>query len=221
MKDFENILLEGAKAVGCPLEQRQRLLFRRYHEELIFWNRKISLVSRATPPDLLVKHIIDSLAVVPLIEKAALTLLDIGAGAGFPGLPIKIAMDRLQVVLVDGSRKKVSFLKHIIRTLCLVNVSAYNERIETFGNGMFDVVISRASFKLHRFLEIGVPFAAPGGTLIAMKGPHGDSELEACRPIAERLGFPLSTCHHITLPFEGERRTILLFKKNISSPSSR
>ncbi|MBN2255390.1 MAG: 16S rRNA (guanine(527)-N(7))-methyltransferase RsmG [Deltaproteobacteria bacterium] len=212
-KGVDNILMEGSRAVGCPLGERECVLFRLYHDELIFWNRKLSLVSRSAPRDLIVKHFIDSLAVVPFIEKTALNLLDIGSGAGFPGLPIKIAMDALQVTLVDGSRKKVSFLKHLIRKLHLSNVSVFNERIETFGNRPFDVVISRASFKLPRFLELGGPFVAPEGTLIAMKGPNAEEELAACRPVAARLGISPPERHDITLPFTGDSRSILLFRK--------
>ncbi len=218
MNDFEDILFRGSKALHFTLGEREYSRFRLYHDELIFWNRKMSLVSVKTPLDLPVKHFIDSLAVLPFIDKKARALLDIGSGAGFPGLPIKIAMTSLSVTLVDASRKKTSFLKHIIRKLCLDDVSVINGRIDTLAEQeqyreSFDIVISRASFKLPRFLELSTPFVTRGGTLIAMKGPNIKEEQDAADSIAKQLGVSVTECHSVTLPLTGDKRSVLLFRK--------
>lgn len=203
------------------LGKRECSLFRLYHDEIIFWNKKMSLVSVKTPQDLPVKHFIDSLAVMPFIDKTADSLLDIGSGAGFPGIPIKIAMNNLSITLVDASRKKTSFLKHVIRKLSLNDASVVNGRIETLADhenyrGAFDIVISRASFKLPRFLEIAASFVNSTGTLVAMKGPNLKEEKDASESIAEKLGIYLFESHSVTLPLTGNKRYILLFRKKTS-----
>ena len=221
MNDFEDILYTASKSLPITLGEREYSRLRLYHDELIFWNRKISLVSAKTPLELAVKHFIDSLVIVPFIPENAQTLLDIGSGAGFPGLPIKIARNSLSVTLVDSSRKKTSFLKHITRKLSLDNVSVVNDRIDKLSEHekyrcSFDIVISRASFKLNRFLELGAPFVSNGGTLISMKGPNIKEELDASQPIIDQLDLYLSERHSATLPMTGDRRSILLFKKHPS-----
>ena len=219
MNDFEDILYRSSKALHLSLGERECSMLRLYHDELLFWNRKMSLVSVKTPLDLPMKHFVDSLAVVPFINNEDVgTLLDIGSGAGFPSLPIKIAINSLSVTLVDASRKKTSFLKHIIRKLCLDDVSVINGRIETLAEheeyrGSFDMVISRASFKLPLFLELGIPFVSNGGTLIAMKGPNIKEEMVSSEAIAKQLGLYLFECHPVTLPLTGDRRSVICFKK--------
>ena len=126
--DLTNILLEAAGELGITLAERELSLFRLYHEELITWNRIVSLVALKSPLDIPIKHFIDSLTALPLLPREGKRLLDIGTGAGFPGLPLKIIRPDLDLHLLEASRKKVSFLKELTRKLGLPGVTIIHER---------------------------------------------------------------------------------------------
>jgi len=215
---LQRILSEASSAIGVRLGERELVLFQEYHRELLLWNTKINLVSVKSDVDIPIKHFIDSLTPLQFIENKKSALLDIGTGAGFPGIPLKIAENRLRVTLVDSSRKKTSFLKNIIRKLQLDHITIINRRFdllmqdETYRD-TFDVIISRASFKLPQFLEIGGAFISPGGILIAMKGANISEELKQAEEIAQRIGWKHAGCHEIRLPVIGDFRKIIIYKK--------
>ena len=218
MEKFGDILTEASEKINIPLSKGEKALFNKYYEDLIFWNKSISLVSVKSPLDIPVKHFIDSLTVLNFIQKKSSRLLDLGSGAGFPGIPLKIALKPLKLTLVESSRKKASFLKNLTRKLDLDNVTIVNERIESimgenYHRGSYDIVISRATFKLPELIEKGEPFLSFGGTLIAMKGKNTDIELRESSDLALKKGLALPECHDIELPITGHKRKILLFKK--------
>ncbi|MBW2637314.1 MAG: 16S rRNA (guanine(527)-N(7))-methyltransferase RsmG [Deltaproteobacteria bacterium] len=218
MDRFEDILTEASEKINLPLGDGEKALFTQYCEELIFWNKSISLVSVKSPLDIPVKHFIDSLTVLQFIEKKSSRLLDLGSGAGFPGIPLKIVLKPLKLTLVESSRKKASFLKNVARKLDLDDVTIINERVESLlegkdHRGSYDIVISRATFKLPELIERGAPFLSSGGTLIAMKGKNTAIEIEEATGLALKNGLALPECHDIELPMTGHKRKILLFKK--------
>lgn len=220
VNEFETILLQASHEMDIALSDREIALFVTYCRTILFWNAKMSLVSVKSPLDLPVKHCVDSLTAAPLIGPECATLLDIGTGAGFPGIPLKIMRNALRVTLVDSNRKKVSFLKQVARELDLAGITAVNERIETLTDharhrGMYDVVISRAALGLAHYITLGAPFLSPGGTLIAMKGPGVDAELEDTAAPAREAGIVLARRHEVSLPIIGDRRIILLFKRSL------
>ena len=151
------------------------------YEELLVWNNKFNLFSTKSDRDIIIKHFIDSLTLLPYIKYETSRVLDIGSGAGFPGIPLKIALNSLKVFLLESSRKKSSFLKHVIRSLRLTDAAVINNRTEflmeddTYRD-YFQVVTSRATVKLPEFLQLGAFFLAPEGLLIAMKGKISDQE---------------------------------------------
>ena len=203
--------------MGEPLNDRQLLLFSTYYRELLVWNEKINLVSAKSPLDIPVKHFIDSLTPLPFIPKLSLRLLDIGTGAGFPGIPLKIARPALKVSLLESSRKKTSFLKHMIRSLELEDITVIHDRVEHVMEDdryadNFDVVISRAAFKLPDILRISSFFLDDNGTVIAMKGKNIALEGDAA-VTSNRWGLTPVACHEIRLPVTGDVRKIMLFKK--------
>jgi len=207
------ILQDAAAALGIALDERALDLFDRYYRELVLWNEKMNLVSVRTPEDVLIKHFTDSLTPLPYIARPQGRLLDIGSGGGFPGIPLKIAMPGLQVVLLEASRKKSSFLRHLIRQLPLAQTAVIHARAESAMTDdayrhTFDTVISRAAFKLPEFFTMGRFFLSSGGLLIAMKGPSGEDEKE----IFHDLNLRCIACHDISLPFDGGRRKILIFQ---------
>lgn len=220
--NLQKILSEASSAIGVILGEREIALFQEYYRELIFWNNKFNLVSVKSALDIPIKHFVDSLTPLQFMENKSGSLLDIGTGAGFPGIPLKIAMNSLKISLLDSSRKKTSFLKNIIRKLRLDHTTVINRRVELLMKdetyrGAFDVVISRASFKLPQFLEIGAYFIPPGGALIAMKGADIHKELEQAEEISRKVGLEHTGCHEIRLPITGDFRNIIIYKKqNIS-----
>jgi 16S rRNA (guanine527-N7)-methyltransferase len=206
---------DAASAIHLTLEERDLELFSRYYRELMRWNEKINLISARRPEEILVKHFIDSLTPLPYITHPTGRLLDIGAGAGFPGIPLKIVMPTLQVFLLEASRKKSSFLRHMIRQLSLAQTAVINARTESAmtddaHHHAFDTVISRAAFKLPELFTLGRFFLSPGGVLIAMKGPF----CEAGKGIPSDFGLRFTASHHIHLPLGGGQRNILIYQQD-------
>jgi 16S rRNA (guanine527-N7)-methyltransferase len=216
--NWPELLVEAASFMGVLLGERQLDLFNRYYQEIMSWNEKINLLSRSSAEDTLLKNFIDSLTAVRYLPKRESRVLDMGSGGGFPGMPLKIACPPLQVSLLDSSRKKTSFLKHIIRTLQLTEITVLHERAENLPgqescrNG-FDVVISKAAFKLPQFLTLGSCLLRPGGILMAMKSADIDDELAEARQAAAAAGVLLTASHALTLPVTGDRRQILIYTK--------
>ncbi|MBN2569708.1 MAG: 16S rRNA (guanine(527)-N(7))-methyltransferase RsmG [Deltaproteobacteria bacterium] len=217
--EFKKIFAAAAREIGIALSAREVSQFDTYRREILIWNEKISLVSAKSIVDLPIKHCIDSLTAVKLIAPECVTLLDIGAGAGFPGIPLKIVRSSLKLTLVDSHRKKVTFLKNVALKLKLTDIVILNRRIESFINnerhlGMYDVVISRATFGLSQYISLGAPFLSPQGVLIAMKGRGVDAELEVALDIANREKLILAERHELDLPVIGDKRILLAFKRS-------
>lgn len=217
MKEFKQIISRASEDIGIILTDREIERLTTYHRELLFWNEKMSLISIKSPLDV-PKHFIDSLTAVECIKNEHARLLDIGTGAGLPGIPLKIKMESLTVTLMDSSRKKTSFLKGVIRKLGLNDIFVVNRRAESLTDDKhyresFDVVISRAAFKIPYLLTLGSSFLSEGGTLVAMKGKNANVELEESANAVRETGFALSDYHEIKLPVTGELRKILCFNK--------
>jgi 16S rRNA (guanine527-N7)-methyltransferase len=205
------LLEESALAVNVSLDQRALALLDGYYRELLMWNEKMNLVSFRTPEELIIKHFVDSLTPLPYLAHPQGRLLDIGSGGGFPGIPLQIACPGLHVSLLEASRKKSSFLKHLLRRLPLEQAGVIHARVESVMNGrtycrQFDTVVSRAAFKLSLLQKMGLFFLAPGGLLIAMKGPRSEADED------ENPGLILRriACHDVCLPRrEGQRKIII------------
>lgn len=211
-----DMLEDATRALRAPLTKRAIALFGVYCDELVFWNGKMNLVGTDSHREIVIRHFIDSLTAVPFIVNPAGRLLDIGTGGGFPGIPLKIAIPSLQIALLESSRKKSSFLKHMIRRLQFSQAQVIHARTEaamrdaSLGNA-FETVISRAAFKLPELLETAHYFLAPHGRLIAMKGPNFRQE-------ADRADIPdllFQACHSITVPFSQRHRNILIYQRDI------
>jgi 16S rRNA (guanine527-N7)-methyltransferase len=212
------ILSEGANALGIALGDREKALFAAYCGELLAWNNKINLISAKSERDIIIKHFIDSLTLLPYIKHETCRVLDIGSGAGFPGIPLKIAVTSLKVFLLESSRKKTSFLKHVIRSLSLTDTVVIHNRAEFLmkdetRRDFFQIVTSRATFKLPEFLRMGAFFLAPKGSLIAMKGKISDQEMTDAAETSQSLGLKYIGGHDLTLPISGDFRRIIIYEK--------
>ncbi len=215
----EIILLgQAARKLGIPLSDIQLEQFDIYQRELLQWNAKTNLVSEKSAQEIISRHFLDSLTALQFIDNHTARIIDIGSGAGFPGIPLKIARPNLQLYLMESNRKKVSFLKHIIRLLNLTETVVLHERTENLiknnkWKDFFDVVISRAAFKLPEFLSLGAFFLAPQGTLIALKGRDIDSEFSACVKSATASYFSELFQHDVISPLQGIQHKIIVGKK--------
>jgi len=217
-KTVLNTLSEGAAQIGIRLGQTELDLFATYHRELLIWNRRINLVSEKSSREIIIRHFLDSLTVAPCIERPNGLLIDIGSGAGFPGIPLRIAFPGLQLWLVEASRKKTSFLSHLVRTLSLDQVTVVRERIEALIGekacaGRFDTVLSRAAFKLPELVRTASFFLAPGGLLIAMKGPDPREELEAAERVLTAAGMVFAASRDVSLPGINLSRKIIIYRR--------
>lgn len=190
---WKQCILDGAGALGISIDKRAADCLARHAAELSIWNRKINLTGIDDAFEIAIKHYVDSIAIVPMVPEDS-SVLDIGSGAGFPGIPIKVVMPSLSVILIDASRKKISFLRHVIRTLQLKGIEAHHCRAEAIATVItrfsgqpilaidgFDVIICRAITTLDNLARMALPLLAEKGTLIAMKGNVAESELDSLR----------------------------------------
>lgn len=185
--------------------------------ELLRWNRTHNLTAITAPHEIREKHLADSLTLLPLLADAR-RLLDLGSGAGFPALPLKIARPDLAVVSVDAVGKKIAFQRHAARTLGLGGFTAVHGRAEDLpGNPLcaegFDVVTARALGSLPLLAMLAGPYLAPGGRLIAMKGAEGEAELAAAQVELAALGLACTARHHLRLPVSGAERCLLVLER--------
>jgi 16S rRNA (guanine527-N7)-methyltransferase len=209
------ILTDGAVQLGVSLSDAVATQLMLYLEELLRWSPKIDLVSQTDPKEVIRKHFLDSLAVVPFLSEKR-TLLDLGSGAGFPGLPIAIALPQNSVSLVEVRRKRISFLKEVVREIKATNITVYEGRAEALAEnpflyGKFAVVITRATWKVGTYLRYAVPFLEKTGIAIAMQGPQSDPQNFHTETLKNVPSFRLSTSHEYTLPFGSEKRRLLIF----------
>jgi 16S rRNA (guanine527-N7)-methyltransferase len=214
--NFRQILLAAADQMGLALTGPQITLFEAYREILLLWNSKMNLVSLQSELDLPVRHFIDSLTLLPYLPAGPGTLLDIGSGAGFPSIPVKIVREDLHMTLLEASRKKSSFLKEVVRKLGLQGISVMNSRLEELlkkeVKPSFDLIVSRATLKLPDLVEQGLPLLKVGGFLAAMKGPGIEEERAALDSLKDTC-FRVVGNYPFTLPLTGDRRNIILVDK--------
>jgi 16S rRNA (guanine527-N7)-methyltransferase len=213
-QDLDEVLWEGARELGVDLSAEKLKAFQFFQEELMRWNRKMNLTSIRHPFDIVVKHFLDSLAVSPYLSRGC-SLLDIGSGAGFPCIVLKISDPSLKVTSIDSSKKKLSFQRHLIRQLGLEGVDTLHAHLPDSGianklDKSFDYALSRAFGSLETLLRIARPFIKDTGLIIAMKGKTGARGALRDNTIA-RLNMRLQRVISFTLPFIDASRTLLFF----------
>ena len=213
---WERRLLEGVSRleVGVELPTEWARACARYKDELLRWNTRVNLTAITSPEEVAEKHFLDSVAVLPEVAGAR-SLLDVGAGAGFPGLPLKLAVQGLDVTLVDAVAKKVGFLKHVAAQLQLSGVRAVHGRAEgrreAEGLPAVERVIARAFTDLESWLALAPAYLAEGGRVVAMLGRAPPRrEVEGA---AARHGLRLVTERRYVLPSRGDPRAVAVFER--------
>ena len=220
-KKWEAIIREGATGLGVTVDDNAMHGFSVHAAEMIKFNRKMNLTAITDPFEIAVKHMVDSLAAAPYLSDKG-TLLDIGSGAGFPGIPLKLVDPVLAVTLIDGSARKTSFLKHVIRLLNIDGMAAHQIRAEQMGRSCkerFDIVITRALGTLNKCVQLALPLVnKEKGAIIALRGHMDENELPplhrlinrhlACRQ-SEKMDYDL-TISRFSLPVSNNQRTMVI-----------
>ncbi len=207
------LLIGGAKELGIGLSREQVDSVFTYLAELKKWNRKINLTAIREDHDILIKHVLDSLSYFAGFSPSpGLKLLDMGSGAGFPALPIKLVQPDIMVTMVESVKKKASFLRHMIRTLKLSGIEVQDQRTEelpgSFHNN-YDVVTARAFADMNTAISSGLPFIKPGGTMVLSRGPEETVDQQKL----EKCGVGLVKRIALTLPFSDYKRAVWVLKR--------
>ena len=189
----------------------------RYKDLLVEYNKKFNLTAIKSDEEIYLKHFYDSLTLIKAYSiNGNLKLLDIGTGAGFPGIVLKIFYPDLELTLLDSNHKKIAFLEVVIKELNLKNVTCINSRAENLPKTYreyFDIVTSRAVAHLRILLELSIPYLKVGGKLIAMKG-LSEEEIKESAKILEKLDSTIVDTIKFNLPIEGSNRSLVIVQKN-------
>lgn len=216
-QELRSLLLRGAEQLKVELTEDTVARVAIYLEELQRWTKIADLISQSDPATIIRKHILDSLAVLPLLSEDG-RLLDLGSGAGFPGLPIAITRPSLDVSLLEPRRKRVNFLKEVIRKTMLSNARAYEGRAEEFAhnkewNAAFTIIVTRATWNIREFLMLATPFLAKNGIVVAMKGAAVEQELRSEEGWLQKHGYAMRKQVNYHLPLGKEQRALLVFSQ--------
>jgi 16S rRNA (guanine527-N7)-methyltransferase len=214
-----NTVLEGAAQMGLKVSPGQAAQFGRHGQLLMEWNRKINLTAITDPTQVAVKHFLDAIAPLNHIPSEG-RLLDIGSGGGFPGIPLKIMRPSQTMTLIDSVRKKINFVKSVIRLLGLDQIEALHTRAEELRlqnahAHAYKVIVCRALADLNAVVHMAIPLLADGGSIVAFHGPRDASQYpdgRFSRSIRDRL-FHFQTSRVIyQLPFLGDNRSVSILK---------
>jgi 16S rRNA (guanine527-N7)-methyltransferase len=224
--NMERLIL-GAKKLGLPLNPRQVEQFHIYYQELITWNERINLTAITDYEEVQIKHFLDSLTVTLALKQPiggeGLRLIDVGAGAGFPGIPLKILLPAIKLTLLEATAKKAAFLQHLRHKLGLDDVEIVVGRAEDIAHETqyrekFDIVLSRAVASLPTLAELTLPFCAIGGSFIAQKKGTIDLEISQATRAISLLGGKLREAKRIDLEEFTDERWLITIDKVLPTP---
>lgn len=206
------------------LTEKQKEQFTKYYEILVEWNQKMNLTAITEKNEVYLKHFLDSLSLISATNwEEVTTVCDVGAGAGFPSLPLKIVFPHLKITIVDSLNKRIQFLNHLCQELGLDEVYCYHDRAETFGQNpefreQFDVVTARAVARLNVLAELCVPLVKKDGLFIALKASKGREELAEAKKALESLGITAVEVETFALPICDDPRQLFIMKKGKVTP---
>lgn len=222
--EFVKALQEAAAAYGVELNREQIAQFNSYYELLVEWNEKINLTAITEPKEVAVKHMVDSLSCYE--EKyfpRGAKLIDIGTGAGFPGLPLKILRPDLELTLLDSLNKRVKFLSEVVKTLGLSGVELIHGRSEEVARHknyreQFDIATARAVARLPIIAEYCLPFVKQGGYFISLKGRQFEEEMAEAQRALKLLGGTIVEVNEVKLPELDDKRAVIYVAKKSPTP---
>ena len=220
----EEIFRQGINGFGIEANDQMINDLKTYREILVDWNQKMNLTGIEEEREVFIKHFLDSISAVSNgYIKNGISLIDVGTGAGFPGLPLKICLRDIKLTLLDSLNKRINFLQEVSNTVNLEDVEFIHGRAEDFGKDskyreQFDVATARAVAGLPILMEFCVPFVKLGGYFVCLKGPNANLELEESQKAMEVLGLEFIEKIDIELPNEELKHNILVFKKVKNTP---
>lgn len=223
MEEFKQNMKQYAKKIGIVLEEEQIEQFYQYEKLLLIWNEKINLTAITKPEEIILKHFIDSMTIAKYIG-ANKTLIDVGTGAGFPGIPLKIIRKDIKITLLDSLNKRVQFLNEIIKQLKLEEIETVHGRVEEFGKNKkyrekFDYATSRAVANLTTLSEYLLPLVKIEGKCICMKGSTVKEEIDQSQKAIAILGGKIEEIEAFQLPESDIDRHIILLRKIKQTPA--
>lgn len=223
LEEFKEELLNKAKMINIELSEEQVNQFYAYMKMIQEWNEKINLTAILEPKEMILKHFIDSITILGDIKGNA-KIVDVGTGAGFPGIPIKIVRPDTEIILLDSLNKRINFLNNVIEELKLNRIKAVHSRAEEFGinnqyRESFDVAVSRAVAPMNILLEYLLPAVKFGGICICMKGPEIDEEIKKSKNALDVLGGKIEKIQKIELVNSGNERTLIRVRKTKITPN--
>ncbi|MBJ7688403.1 16S rRNA (guanine(527)-N(7))-methyltransferase RsmG [Weissella confusa] len=211
---------------NVELNAQQLAQYQQYYERLVAVNEHMNLTAITERDEVYLKHFYDSLTLAwayPELQTEELHMIDVGAGAGFPSLPLKIAFPQLQITIIDALNKRINFLRDLVKELGLEGVTVEHARAEEFGNKtapareQYDVATARALARLNVLGELTLPFVKVGGVLLAMKGSAADEELAEAKKAITTLGAEIGEQIDVSLP-NGDPRSVIVIKKVKTTP---
>ncbi len=210
-------LREELKRFNIDLNEKQENEFERYMNLLLEWNEKINLTAITNPDDINLKHFADSLTILKYLNKED-KIIDIGTGAGFPGIPVKIMYENTNITLLDSLNKRINFLNNVINDLKLKNIVAIHSRAEELARNVkyreqYDVAVSRAVANLSTLSEYLLPYVKVGGKCICMKGANITEEMNRAKKAINELGGEIETVDNFYLSEDDNERNIIIIKK--------
>lgn len=221
--EFKEIIKRQVKLLKIELSEDKIKKFYNYMNLLIEWNQKINLTSITDPKEIILKHFIDSLTINKYIKENT-KMIDVGTGAGFPGIPLKILRDDIEIILLDSLNKRIKFLDIVIEELKLNKISTIHSRAEDIGRDekyreKFDYSTSRAVANLSTLAEYLIPLVKIKGEVIAMKGAEIKEELETSKKSINVLGGKLNSVEEFCLPESNMKRNVIIIQKETKTPN--
>lgn len=217
-------LISGAAALGIELDGRAVLRFETFTGELLEWNKVMNLTAITEPEQIAVKHYVDSLSILRYADiKNNAKIADVGCGAGFPGIPVKIARDDISLYCIDSLAKRIKFLENVKEKLEFQHFECLHARAEDAGRqphmrGSFDYVFARAVAKLRVLAEYCIPLLKTGGVFMAMKAGDVEEEITEAKNAIKTVGGKIQSVHEYTLPETDIARTIIIISKITDTP---
>lgn len=214
---FDKEIERYLKKININIQKEQKEKLNQFMKLLIEKNKELNLTAITQEKDIILKHFIDSIIILKYINLSD-RIVDIGTGAGFPGIPLKIVMKENEFTLVDSLNKRINFINEVIENLCLKGIEAIHVRAEELGQDkkyreMFDIATSRAVSKLNVLAEYMLPLVKINGKCVCMKGPNIEDELEEAKKAIEILGGKIEKIEKFFLPESDISRTIIVIKK--------